>query len=69
LWCAREFGFRVGCSVTGGRCYDQNFLRFSAKIWRFYQKTMLRSNFLHNLALFWVENVNFFADFFGKNIF
>jgi hypothetical protein len=24
---------------------------------------------LHNLALFWVKNANFFADFFGENIF
>jgi hypothetical protein len=24
---------------------------------------------LHNLALFWVKNANFFAIFFGKNIF
>jgi hypothetical protein len=23
---------------------------------------------LHNLALFWVENANFFADYFGENI-
>jgi hypothetical protein len=23
---------------------------------------------LHNLALFWVKNANFFADFFGENI-
>jgi hypothetical protein len=23
---------------------------------------------LHNLALFWVENANFFAEFFGENI-
>jgi hypothetical protein len=24
--------------------------------------------FLHNLALFWVNNGNFFAEFFGENI-
>jgi hypothetical protein len=24
---------------------------------------------LHNLALFWVKNGNFFANFFGENIF
>jgi hypothetical protein len=24
---------------------------------------------LHNLALFWVKNANFFAEFFGENIF
>jgi hypothetical protein len=23
---------------------------------------------LHNLALFWVKNANFFAEFFGENI-
>jgi hypothetical protein len=26
-------------------------------------------NFLKNLALFWVKNANFFANFFGENIF
>jgi hypothetical protein len=24
--------------------------------------------FLHNLALLWVKNANFFGDFFGENI-
>jgi hypothetical protein len=24
---------------------------------------------LHNLALFWIKNANFFSEFFGKNIF
>jgi hypothetical protein len=41
---------------------------FRQKNWRFSQKPMLWSKFLHILALFWVKNTNFFADFFGENI-
>jgi hypothetical protein len=36
--------------------------------WRFSQKPMLWSHFLHNLALFWIKNANFFAEFFRENI-
>jgi hypothetical protein len=42
---------------------------FWRKNWCFSQKPMLWSNFLHNLALFWVKNADFFAEFFGENIF
>jgi hypothetical protein len=31
--------------LTWGRCYDHDFLRLSAKNWRFPQKSMLLSNF------------------------
>jgi hypothetical protein len=34
----------------------------------FFSKTNVMINFLHNLALFWVESANFFAEFFGENI-
>jgi hypothetical protein len=51
-----------------GRCYDHNFLRFSAKKLAFFSKTNAMIKILHNLALFWVKNANFFAEFFGENI-
>jgi hypothetical protein len=55
-----------------GRCYDHNFLRFSPifgeKLAPFSKHNVMIS-FFHNLALFCVKNANFFADFFGKNIF
>jgi hypothetical protein len=35
----------------------------------FSQKPMLRSKFLYNLPLLCVKNANFFAIFFGENIF
>jgi hypothetical protein len=45
------------------------FCQFSAeKIGVFLRKPMLWSKFFNNLALFWVKNANFFADFFGENI-
>jgi hypothetical protein len=50
-------------------CYDHNFLQFSAKKLAFFSKTNVMIKFLHNLALFWVKNANFFADLFCKNIF
>jgi hypothetical protein len=42
---------------------------FRRKNLRFSQKPMLWSQFLHNSALIWVKNANFFAEFFGENIF
>jgi hypothetical protein len=45
------------------------FDNFRRKNWRFSQKPMLWSKFLHNLALFWVKNANFFAEFFVENIY
>jgi hypothetical protein len=54
-----------------GRCYDHNFLRFltifGEKV-AFFSKTNVMINILHKLALFWVKNANFFAEFFGENI-
>jgi hypothetical protein len=35
----------------------------------FFSKTNFVIHFLHNLALFWANNANFFAKFFGENIF
>jgi hypothetical protein len=32
-------------------------------------KNQCYDHILHNLALFWVKNANFFAEFFGENIF
>jgi hypothetical protein len=55
-----------------GRCYDHNFLRFcqfSAKIMAFFSKTNVMINFLNNLALFWANNADFFADFFLQKYF
>jgi hypothetical protein len=34
----------------------------------FFSKTDVMINFVNNLALFWVKNANFFADFFCENI-
>jgi hypothetical protein len=34
----------------------------------FFSKTNVMIKILHNLALFWVENANLFAEFFGENI-
>jgi hypothetical protein len=51
-----------------GRWYDHNFLPFSAKKWAFFSKTNVMIKVLHNLALFWVKNANFFAEFLGENI-
>jgi hypothetical protein len=46
------------------------FDNFRRKYWRFSKKkTMLWSKFLHNLALFWVKNADFFSELFGENIF
>jgi hypothetical protein len=53
--------FSFFCS--GGRCYDQNFLRFSA----FFSKTNDIIKILHNLALFRVKNANFFWRKYFKN--
>jgi hypothetical protein len=53
-----------------GRCYDHNFRRFfpifGEKNWRFLKKPMLWSNFLHNFALLWVKNANFFRWIFRR---
>jgi hypothetical protein len=54
--------------IIWGRCYDHNFLRFSAKKLAFFSKTNVMIKVLHNLALFRVKNANFFAEFFGENI-
>jgi hypothetical protein len=44
------------------------FDNFLAKKLAFLSKTNVMIKFLHNLALFWVKNANFFAEFFGENI-
>jgi hypothetical protein len=46
-----------------------DFRQFSAKKMAFFSKTNVMIKFLNTLALFWVKNVNFFAEFFGENIF
>jgi hypothetical protein len=55
-----------------GRSYDHNFLRFFpifGEKMAFFSKTNVRIKIkiLHNLALFWVKNAIFFAEFFGEN--
>jgi hypothetical protein len=42
--------------------------QFTAKKLAFFSKNIVMINILHNLALFWVKNANFFAEFFGENI-
>jgi hypothetical protein len=45
-----------------------DFCQISAKKLAFFSKTpILWSQFLQKLALFWVKNANFFAEFFGEN--
>jgi hypothetical protein len=45
------------------------FDNFRRKNWRFSQKTNVMIIILHNIALLWVKNANFFAIFFSENIF
>jgi hypothetical protein len=45
------------------------FANFRRKILEFFSKTNVMINFFQNLTLFWVKNTNFFAKFFGENIF
>jgi hypothetical protein len=45
-----------------------DFWKFSAKKLAFFSKTNIMIKILHNLALFWVENANFFAKIFGENL-
>jgi hypothetical protein len=45
-----------------------DFSLFSPKKLAFFSKTNVMIKILHNLALFWDKNANFFAEFFGKNI-
>jgi hypothetical protein len=40
-----------------------------AKTLAIFSKTNVMIKILDNLALFWVKNANFFAEFFGENIF
>jgi hypothetical protein len=46
-----------------------DFRHFSAKQLAFFSKTNVMNKILHYLALLWVKNANFFAEFFGENIF
>jgi hypothetical protein len=46
-----------------------DFWQFSAKKLAFFSKTNVMIKILHNLALFRVKHENFFAEFFGENIF
>jgi hypothetical protein len=45
-----------------------DFRSFSAKKLSFFSKTNVMIKILRNLALFWVKNAIFSADFFGENI-
>jgi hypothetical protein len=45
-----------------------DFRQFSAKKLAFFSKTNVMIKILHNLALFWVKNANFFAEFFDESI-
>jgi hypothetical protein len=42
---------------------------FSAKKMAFFSKTNVMISFFQNLTLFGVKNTNFFAKFFGENIY
>jgi hypothetical protein len=44
------------------------FDNFPPKKLAFFSKTNVMIKILHILALFWVKNANFFAEFFGENI-
>jgi hypothetical protein len=44
-----------------------DFCQFSAKKLALISKTNVMIKILHNFALFWVKNANFFAEFFGEN--
>jgi hypothetical protein len=58
---------------TRGRCNDHNFRRFlpifGENIGVFLKSYVYLIKFLHNLALFYVKNADFFRRFFGENIF
>jgi hypothetical protein len=45
-----------------------DFCQFSAKKLAFFSKTYVMIKSLHNLALFWAKNDNFFEKIFGENI-
>jgi hypothetical protein len=45
-----------------------DFSQFSAKKLAFFSETNVMINFFQNLVLFWFQNANFFAKFFGENI-
>jgi hypothetical protein len=45
-----------------------DFWQFSAKKLAFFSQTNVMIKIMHNLALFWVKDVNFFAENFGDNI-
>jgi hypothetical protein len=45
-----------------------DFWQFSAKKLAFFSKTNVMIKILYILALFWVKNAEFFAEFFGENI-
>jgi hypothetical protein len=59
-------GFEPGVDVMITIFYD--FRQFSAEKIGVFSKTNVMVKILHNLALFWVKNANFFAEFFGENI-
>jgi hypothetical protein len=46
-----------------------DFRQFSAKKLAFFSKTNVMIKISHILDLFWVKNSNYFAKFFGENIF
>jgi hypothetical protein len=62
-WCVSNLGLMLWSQ------FSAIFDNFRRKNWRFSQKPMLWSNFWRNLALFWVKNANFFAEFFGNFFF
>jgi hypothetical protein len=61
----KRVGLRFGRffpKLIWGRCYDHNFLLFSTISAKngVFSKTHVMIKILHNLALFWVKNANFF---------
>jgi hypothetical protein len=60
---------KIATSVTRGRCYDHNFLRFLTifgEKMAFLSQTNVMIKILHNLALFQVKNANFLPKFSAK---
>jgi hypothetical protein len=65
-WSCKFKSRRIG---SWGRCYDHKFLRISpifGEKMAFFSKTNVMIKILHNLALFWVKNANFFRWIFRR---
>jgi hypothetical protein len=69
--CCPDLKLKVGQGDQGSMLWSQFsaiFDNFRRKKLAFFSIINFMNKFLHNLALFLVKNVNFFAKFFGENI-